>query len=230
MNLIFIHGAGGSSRVWRYQNRHFSEKYEVTALELPGHGSREGEGRDSIADYVEDVKNEVEDLDNVVMIGHSMGGAITMSYALKYPLKGCVLAGTGARLRVLPAILERITENYEETIDFILEYAIHRKTEKIMKQSREEMLNTSPEVVYRDFLACDRFDMMQEMEKIEIPTLVVCGSQDMLAPVKYSEYLAAKIPFSCLDIIPDCGHMLMLEKPQEFNEVLEKFLTSMKKQ
>ncbi len=56
-----------------------------------------------------------------------------MVYALEYPLRACVLAGTGARLRVFPAVLEKIRSNYEETVDFILEYVVHNKTEQIMK-------------------------------------------------------------------------------------------------
>lgn len=223
MNLIFIHGAGSSSRVWHYQKRHFKE-YNVITLNLPGHGERAGEGRDTISDYVEDVRKDIENLDDVVLVGHSMGGAITITYALRYSLKACVLAGTGAKLRVLPAILEQITKTFEETVDFILEYAVYNKTEQIMRKSKEEMLKTSPEVMYKDFVACNNFNVMEEINTLDIPTLVVCGSEDMLTPVKYAEYLAARINQSTLQVIPDCGHMLMLENPDKFNAILEDFL------
>lgn len=226
MNLIFIHGAGSSSKIWTYQKRHFLN-HNVIAIDLPGHGERPGEGRATIAQYVEDVRKDIKDLQNVVLIGHSMGGAITMLYSLKYPVRACVLAATGARLRVLPAVLENIKKAYGETIDFILEYAVHNKTEQIMRKSKEEMLKTPPDVMYKDFLACNDFDVMQKIAKLEIPTLVVCGSHDMLTPVKYAEYLAAKINDSQLRIIKECGHMLMLEKPQEFNEILEAFVENL---
>lgn len=224
MHLVFVHGAGSSSAVWRSQKKYFSKAHSVTAIDLPGHGETPGNGRDSIKDYVEDVRAAIQHLEDVVLIGHSMGGAITMVYALEYPLRACVLAGTGARLRVFPAVLEKIRSNYEETVDFILEYVVHNKTEQIMKQSKKEMLNTSPDVMYKDLLACDTFDVMHTIHTLSIPTLVVCGDQDMLAPLKYSEYLAHKILFSSLGVIEDCGHMLMLEKPHVFNEVLERFL------
>jgi len=227
MNLVFIHGAGSSSKVWHYQKRYFKE-YKVMTLDLPGHGERAGKGKDTISEYVEDIRKDIQSLDDVVLVGHSMGGAVTMTYALKYPLKACVLAGTGAKLRVLPAVLEQITTNFEETVDFILEYAVHHKTEQIMRKSKEEMLKISPEVMYKDFLACDSFNVMEEIETLDIPTLVVCGSDDMLAPVKYSEYLAAKIESSTLQVIRECGHMLMLEKPDEFNKIIETFLKGLK--
>lgn len=223
MNLVFIHGAGGSSRTWQLQKRDFTN-YQVEMVDLPGHGGKTGEGRDNIRDYAEEVRALIEGLEDVVLVGHSMGGAIAMTYALTYPLKACVLAGTGARLRVLPAILEQVRENYEPTIDLILEHAVYHKTGEIMNHSKEEMLKTPPEITYRDFLACNKFDVMGEIEKLNIPTLVVCGDQDMMTPPKYSEYLAAKIPKSTLRIIKDCGHMLMLERPQEFNETIKEFL------
>jgi pimeloyl-ACP methyl ester carboxylesterase len=222
MNLVFIHGAGSSSKVWTYQKQYFSS-HNVTLVELPGHGEKiKKNGRNSISVYVEDVKNDIAD--DAVIVGHSMGGAIAMMYALTYSLKALVLAGTGARLRVLPAILEQTKTNYEETIDFILKYAVYNKTEQIMRHSKEEMLKTPPEVTYKDFVACNTFDVMQEIKKIDVPTLVVCGSDDVLSPVKYSEYLARKIPSSHLEIIKECGHMLMLEKPHKFNQILETFL------
>ena len=223
MNLVFVHGAGGTSKVWQHQKRYFSTAYEVTALTLSGHGRTGGEGCPTIDAYAEEVRQKISDADTV-LVGHSMGGGITMKYALTYPLKACVLVGTGAKLRVLPAILEQITTDYEKTVDLILEYAIYNKTESIMRHSKEEFLTTSPEVTYNDFLACDHFNVMEEIERLRIPALIICGSQDMLTPPKYSEYLAAKIKPSCIYIIPDSGHMVMLEKPEEFNKILEKFL------
>lgn len=223
MNLVFIHGAGSSSNVWGYQKHYFST-YDVTLIDLPGHGGKAGEGRETISEYVEDVREECESLEDVVLIGHSMGGAITMLYSLRYPVRACILAGTGARLRVLPAVLENIKKAHEETIDFILEYAVHNKTEEIMRKSKKEMVSISPDVLYKDFLACNNFDVMQEIKTLNIPTLVVCGSEDLLTPGKYAEYLAAAIRLSTLKIIDDCGHMLMLEKPQEFNQVVGEFL------
>jgi pimeloyl-ACP methyl ester carboxylesterase len=226
MNLVFIHGAASSSKVWIYQNRYFCD-HEVTLIDLPGHGGRPGKGRDTINEYVEDVRHHIEHLDNPVIIGHSMGGAITMVYTLQYPVKACVLAGTGAKLRVLPDVLQNIKENYEKTIDFILEYAVYNKTEQIMNKSKKEMLNTSPDVMYKDFLACDTFDVMQEIQKINVPTLVVCGEKDMLTPVKYAAYLITVIADSHLEVIKECGHMLMLENPAAFNEILRTFLNGL---
>lgn len=68
---------------------------------------------------------------------------------------------------------------------------------------------------------------MHTIQTLSIPTLVVCGDQDMLTPVKYSQYLAEKIQSSRLEIIKDCGHMLMLEKSDSFNQILAQFLSEL---
>jgi pimeloyl-ACP methyl ester carboxylesterase len=223
VNLVFIHGAGSNSTVWNYQKHYFDS---ATFIDLAGHGTP-GEGEDTISGYVEHVRNDILTLENPVLVGHSMGGAVSMLYALSYSVKACVLTGTGAKLRVLPAVLEQVKENYEEAIDFILEYAIYNKTEKIMKRSKKEMLKTSSEVTYKDFVACNTFDVMDRIRTIDVPTLIICGEKDMLTPVKYSQYLSNQIPSSQLVIFEECGHMVMLEKPDKFNTVLQQFLDNL---
>jgi len=107
----------------------------------------------------------------------------------------------------------------------IAEYAFSNKTSSETKlKVVEEMRNVSPEVVYGDFEACDKFNVMDRLKEIEVPTLIICGLEDQLTPVKYSEYLKNNIPNSKLEIIADAGHMVMLEKPEEINEKLEKFI------
>ncbi|MGC1121287.1 MAG: alpha/beta hydrolase [Candidatus Methanofastidiosia archaeon] len=226
MNLVFIHGAGSSSKVWTFQKRHFSD-HEITLMDLPGHGETPGNGRETISDYVEDVQKSIKSREDSVLIGHSMGGAITLSYVLKYPAAACVLAGTGAKLRVVPAILKSIIDHYEQTVDLILDSAVYNKTEQIMTHSRKEMLTTPPRVIYNDFMACDKFNVMEEIHRISIPTLVIAGQQDVLTPLKYSQYLADNIKSARLEIIENCGHMAMLEQPEVFNSAIERFLSTL---
>jgi pimeloyl-ACP methyl ester carboxylesterase len=80
-------------------------------------------------------------------------------------------------------------------------------------------------VTLRDFLACDKFNYMDKVENIEYRTLIICGKEDLLTPVKYSQYLKQKIKNSELYIIEEAGHMVMLEKPNEVNQIIERFLT-----
>jgi len=222
--LLFIHGAGGSHKVWEYQLNFFNH---AIAVDLAGHDV--GAGKSTIDGYVEEVKRfcDENNLANIVMIGHSMGGGIAQKFALNYQeyLKAIVLVSTGAKLRVATNIFAAIKENHHQAIELITEFAFSDKaTREIRKRWSEEMMKMSPDVIYGDFEACDKFNVMSRLKEIKIPTLIMCGLEDQVTPVKYSEYLRDNIPNSRLEIIANAGHMVMLERPEEFNERLEKFI------
>jgi len=226
--LLFIHGAGGNNRIWENQTRYFSN---AIAVDLPGHDS--GDGKRTVDEYVDYVKKFCDEkgLKNIVMVGHSMGGAITLKFALTYPeyLKAIVLVDTGAKLRVAPIIFEEIKRNYDNVMELMKKYAFSEKTPvEIKNKTVEIMKRVKPEVFYGDFEACDKFDVMESLNRINLPTLIICGKDDLLTPVTYSEYLRANIPNSTLKVLDDAGHMVMLEKPEEFNKILEDFINSLK--
>ena len=222
--LFFIHGAGGSHKVWEYQTKSFTN---AIAIDLPGHGV--GIGRRTIDEYVGEVKKFCDEkgLKNIVMVGHSMGGAIAQKFAIDHPeyLKAIVLVCTGAKLRVNPLIFNAIRTDYVKAIELITMFAFSDKaTNEIKKKAAEEMMNINPEVTYSDFEVCSKCNIMNRLKEIKQPTLIICGLEDRLTPVKYSEYLKNNISDSQLEIIANAGHMVMLEKPKEFNAKLEKFI------
>ena len=156
-----------------------------------------------------------------------MGGAIVQTMALRYPevIKGIILVGTGVRLRVFPLILNEIKENFEEAVKKINQFAFSRKTSPdLVEKGMEGMRLCRPEVIHGDFSACDRFDVMNEVEKISLPTLILCGDEDQLTPVKYSQLLQNKIKGSRLEVIPGAGHMVMMESHSLFNAKIKEFL------
>ena len=75
-----------------------------------------------------------------------------------------------------------------------------------------------------DLQACDRFDVMDRLGMVQQPTLVICGSEDQMTPVRYAQYLSNSIPNARLSIIPAAGHMVMLEQPRLVAESLLTFL------
>ena len=129
--VLFIHGAGGGQYTWSYQKGFFEKEFNPIIIELPGHGESEGEGEQEIGRYAEHVYAFLKalGLKKVFLVGHSMGGAIVQTLALTHPevIKGIVLVGTGARLKVLPLILEGIRNNFEETVPKINQFAYSRK-------------------------------------------------------------------------------------------------------
>ena len=212
--------------VWRLQLLHFKGGL---AVELPGHPS--GPGCSTIEDYASSVEEHIREktLKDPVLVGHSMGGAIAITIALKNSdLAGLVLVGTGARLRVDPNILTGIKENYEDVSKLVGKWSVSPSSDPIIAERiAEDLLKVKPEVAYGDFIACDRFDRMNDVQKITCKTLIVVGADDRMTPVKYSQYLHEKIVNSSLVVIPDAGHNVMLEKHREFNAAVEAFLDSL---
>ena len=118
MKLVFLHGAGNSGLSFYYQLRHFRNS---KAIELPGHPT--GKACTTIDGYLEWVRgfNAARRYKDVVLCGHSMGGAIALLYALRYPgeLKGLILIGTGARIRGHPDYLQRAQEPGEGNANWL---------------------------------------------------------------------------------------------------------------
>jgi len=228
--VLFIHGAGGGQFVWSFQKAFFERRYNPIILELPGHGESGGEGEEDIGRYAEHVRSFLKtlDLQDVFLVGHSMGGAIVQSMALNFPevIKGIVLAGTGARLRVVPMILNGIQNRFEETVRNITRFAYFQKTwSDLIEKGISDLLGCRPQVLYGDFLACDRFDVTAAVGNIDTPTLILCGKEDELTPVKYSQFLHEKIKGSQLEVLPNAGHMVMIESPEAFNEKIHQFIS-----
>lgn len=223
-SLVFIHGAGGSHQLWLYQLRGLSQATGY-ALDLPGHGHSTGQGQDSIAAYADWLIAflDAAGLEQATLVGHSMGGAITLDAALRYPRRvtGLCLLATGARLRVAPAVLDGLRHDPAATIRLIAEWCYSPQVSpEMIRLGEQQMAATSPDVLYNDFAACNAFDVTDRLGEIAAPTVVVCGAEDRMTPPKYAAYLRDKIPGATLHLIEGAGHMVMLEKPEKVTAIL----------
>lgn len=231
-HLILVHGAGGNHQLWGSAVRNL-RSVNVYALDLPGHGRSGGTGRWSIKEYSAFVLAFMDalHLDRAVIAGHSMGGAIAMHTALHYPqrVSGLVLVGTGARLRVLPAILDGVLSDPAGTVELICEYAYAPTTSReLVRQGQRQMLEVAPQTIHDDFGACNAFDVMERLGEIRCPVLVICGTEDRLTPPKYATFLAEKIAGAELKLIEGAGHMVMTEKPDAVAGAVEAALARWK--
>jgi pimeloyl-ACP methyl ester carboxylesterase len=228
--LLLLHGAAGDASVWDEQVRYFAGRRLLFRLELPGHGQSGSSGEEHISAYAKWVRLAAGELfpsQPFVLVGHSMGGAVGLELATTPPveMKGIVLIGTGAKLGVTRAIFQMLTENLEAFFQSTAEFAFSaRAPQELRERFVRATRQCPPAVILKDFRACDRFDIRDRLGDIRLPTLIMTGKDDQLAPVRYAKYLHEKIIRSHLVLIPQAGHMVMAEQPALLNKALETFL------
>lgn len=225
--VLFCHGSGGRHQHWLYQIKGLKDVANPIAVDLPGHGRSEGSPENEISAYREWLHSfaEAMGLGPFIAAGHSMGGAIALDYTMHYPeqIIGVILIGSGGRLRVLPDFLETLRQGAFPNTFFDFLYGPEASTE-LLEKGRGEIESTDTSIYYADLCACDKFDAMEYLPSIKQPVLIICGSEDLLTPVKYSKYLKDKVPRGQVDIIAGAGHMVMLEKPEAVNRAIKHFI------
>jgi len=168
-----------------------------------------------------------EGLERSVLGGYSVGGAVALEAALSAPdrFRGLLLIATGARLRVRREFFDLLAGDYDAAVEELLRWWFSPgASPRAVERARMALRVVSPAVVHDDFWAADQFDALDRLGGMTLPTLVLCGEEDRLTPVKYSEYLHEQIAGSQLIVIPDAGHMVVLEQPRATNEAIASFL------
>lgn len=229
--LVLIHGSGGTHLYWPPEIRRL-RGYCVYAVDLPGHGkSARSDGQQSIEEYARYVIEWLEALQKrrAVLVGHSMGSAIALRLAIYHPeyVVGLGLIGAGARLRVLPELLNYAADQttFLKATDMLVSYSFSSYApQRLIEQAARRLVETRQSVLYGDLLACNRFDVMDQLGSIKQPTLVVCGENDQMTPLRYAQILTNAIPGAQIKVIPAAGHMVMLEQPHLVAESLLSFL------
>lgn len=227
--LILIHGAGLDGGIWQPVQASLESLYSVKAINLNGRGGHPVRSGNSLDTFTQDILGILDELQSpAAIVGHSLGGAVAMNAALKQPdqLAGLGLISTGAKLSVLPTLLALMASDFDGAVDFLIGLLFHRSLPEVVQQTRSSMLDTGQTVTLRDFQACNSFDVREHLSKIKIPTWICVGEHDQMTPVKFSAYLAEHIHNSALNILPEAGHMVMLEQPEAFEQHLKHWLNT----
>lgn len=224
MQLVFLHGSGDCMESWQYQLDYFDN---AIALNLPGHPS--GDPFDSVSAYSDWLSEYLasKDFNDVVLVGHSLGGGIALQYALDHPqtLAGLVAVGSGARLRVHQDIfsLLELAANDGARLNQFLDIAYAKIDADLADTMRKRALENKVTAFINDFSACNTFDVMDRVANISTPLLAIVGSEDKLAPAKYSAFLADSVSNGQQIVIEGAEHYVHIEQSEAFNEALSHF-------
>jgi pimeloyl-ACP methyl ester carboxylesterase len=228
--VVLIHGAGSNHLCWPAELRRLSG-FDVLALDLPGHGRSSGLGQHSIEAYAGQLVGFLAGLgiNQAYLVGHSMGGAIALSIGLQFPTLPIALGliASGAYLNVQPELLESLKSpgTYQDGLDWIRQHVFSPHTSAtLIEYSMKQLRDLRPATLYEDWMACSRFDLHGEIERIAAPVWVAVGSDDRLIPLSSANYLISSLRHARLQVVPSAGHMLIIEKPKELAQGLYKFL------
>ncbi|RDV15618.1 alpha/beta hydrolase [Pontibacter diazotrophicus] len=238
--LVFLHGFCESKQVWADFMKPLQQQFRTIALDLPGHGDNtEGISSYSMEDMAEDVKRRLDELGvkKCLLIGHSMGGYVSMAFAEKYShmLNGLCLFHSSA----LPDTDEK-KENRNKTIDYVerhgvvnfinpfvepLFYSENRARLKEEIEMMKEIGRQTPKETVLGALAAmrDRSDRSEVLKKAKYPVLFIFGKDDGAVPMEKALEQCHLPDNSMVYFIAKTGHMGMFERTYETRKTLEKF-------
>ena len=236
--VVLVHGAGGNAHPWHHQIDALGAKHSPVAFDLPGHGRSAGvEGLSSIRDYADFLAYFMDALQikSAVIAGWSMGGAIAMDFALRYPARteALILVATAAKFALTDEILKQLwSVMMGRAPQAFVTDGFAQKTIKenfnVVRELWMEQIKTDPRVRYTDVRACKEVDLSGAVDAIGKPALILAGAEDVITPPKDAEIINGKIAGSRLEVVADAGHMIPLEQPAALNSAIDKFLAELK--
>ena len=230
--LLYLHGAGSNGHFAHKMLDILSTRHSPLSFDFPGHGRSSGtESLKSVTAYSDCAYAFWKKLGvrPAVLIGHSMGGAIALDLALRHPdmVESLVLTCTAAKFNI-PDERVRTWEQVmkgRQSQPFTKDSCSPKTPMNIVQEGWMEQVKTDPRVRYFDLVACQQVDLTAELGEVRKPTLVLAGQDDVSTPVAQSEALHNKIPGAKLTVVPEAGHWLPIEKPQEACNAILEFLS-----
>lgn len=241
--VVFIHGAGGSSAVWHKQLRDFQKEYNLLLIDLRGHG-KSAEMPQAIWEkqytFEAVTRDIIEVLDYLQLppahfMGVSLGTILARQLAEMEPerVKSLVMAGAVTRLNNQSRVLVFLGNTFKRMIPYMWLYRLFAFVIMPRRQhaeSRNLFINEAQKLCQKEFIRW--FKLTKDInpllnyfkeKDLGIPTLYVMGDQDVmfLEPVKFLIRVHKK---SLLEVLNQCGHVVNVEKPEEFNQLALAFI------
>ena len=236
--FVFVHGYLGSSKMWNFQKEFFSKHYRVIIPALPGFGeSHNVKSLDSINKMARQIIDllDQKNIDNFNLIGHSMGGMIVQEITklIGDRVNKLICFATGS-IGEIPGRFETIDETREKLKKDGIEVSFSRVPKKwFVKGDKDKnyflcknaVRDVSLEAADNALLAMKNWRGKEDLKNIKNETLIIWGDKDTSYNFDQVDTLKKNIKNSRLEIFKNCAHNVHLEQPDEFNNLVQKFIS-----
>jgi pimeloyl-ACP methyl ester carboxylesterase len=237
--VIFLHGAGFDRTVWRLQTRWFAHHgRSVLAVDFPAHGWSEGPMLTSVAAMADWTAQLIAaaGLKNAALVGHSMGALVALDCAARHvdKVRALALCGVAVEMPVHPEMLESAKANTLKVQELMTFWGMGNALHKggmvspglwLRRESLAVLAGNKPDVIHADLAACNAYkDAPTRAAAVKCSTLLVLGDGDLLTPAAKAKPLVSAIPGAKAVVISNCGHFMMVERPDETLEALKPYV------
>jgi 3-oxoadipate enol-lactonase len=239
--IVFLHGFPFDKSMWREQLDYLKPTHRVIACDIRGFGkSTDEESHLSMDLFANDLILFIDKLglEKVIICGLSMGGFIALNAMKRFPsrFEALILCDTqcvadshdvkAKRYKTIEDIKEYGVSNFNEGFlkNVFHEDSITNKPE-LVEQLRRVVFSNSEHIICQGLVAlAERSDTCSITNRITVPTLIICGREDVVTPLEESKFMNKNIKGSVLHVINNAGHVSNLEEPAKFNKLLRDFL------
>jgi pimeloyl-ACP methyl ester carboxylesterase len=231
--VVFVHSFAGAVDHWREQLAHLRPGRRAIAIDLRGHGESDppSPGLWNVEGFAADIAAVTEQLSLVpfVLVGHSMGGSASIAFAGAHPdqVAGLVVAGTPGRSdpEMARKVVASIEADYEPTMTGYWDKLLEGARPEVAHRVRARIGNLPRDVSIEIIRSVFAYDPLPALRAYHGPVLVIDTARDQ-GPAA----LHQQMPLLRHEVIPGTSHWMQMDKPAEFDAILDRFLAGIEAQ